>query len=55
MGSEPSLRSAEDAVAEFEFRGRGRGGREGGNDAGEFGAGDPGEGGLVLVFSLDLE
>lgn len=55
MGSEPSLRSAEDAVAEFEFWGRRRRGREGGNDAGEFGAGDPGEGRLVLVFSLDLE
>ena len=25
------------------------------NDAREFGAGDPGEGGLVLVFATDLE
>lgn len=55
MGSEPALRGAEDAVAEFEFRGRGRGGREGGDYAGELGAGNPGKGGLVLVFSLDLE
>ena len=25
------------------------------DNAGEFGAGDPGEGGLVLVFAADLE
>jgi hypothetical protein len=55
MSSEPSLRSAEDAVAELKlWRGRRRG-RERSDDAGEFGAGDPGERGLVLVFPLDLE
>lgn len=55
MSSEPSLRRAEDAVTELELgRGR-RGRRESGDDAGEFGAGDPGEGGLMLVFPLDLE
>lgn len=55
MGSEPTLRGAEDAVAEFELRRRGRGGGERGDDSGEFGAGDPREGRLVLVFPLDLE
>ena len=30
-------------------------GGAGGHDAGEFGAGDPGEGGLVLVAAADLE
>lgn len=55
MSSEPSLRGAEDAVAKLKlWRGRRRG-RERGDDAGEFGAGDPGERGLVLVFPLDLE
>lgn len=55
MGSEPPLRGAEDAITELEFRrGRGGGGKRG-DDAGEFGAGDPGEGRLVLVFPLDLE
>lgn len=49
-----ALGGAEDAVAEAEFGG-GEGGWEGGDDAGEFGTGDPGEGRLVLVFAPDLE
>lgn len=48
----PALRGAEDVVAGMESRGR-RGGRE--DDAGEFGAGYPGQGGLVLVLAADLE
>lgn len=55
MSSEPSLRGAEDAVAELELWPGRRRGRERGDDAGKFGAGDPGKGGLVLVFPLDLE
>lgn len=56
MGCVGALSGAEDAVADAEAsRGRGRGGWEGGDCAGEFGATDPGERGLVLVFALDLE
>lgn len=55
MGCVGALGGAEDAVADAEaWRGRG-GGWEGGDCAGEFGAADPGEGRLVLVFALDLE
>lgn len=52
-----ALGGAEDAVADAETwrRGGGGGGWEGGDCAGEFGAADPGERGLVLVFALDLE
>jgi len=46
------LGGAEDAVAGAETRGREGGGED---CAGEFGAGDPGEGWLVLVFAADLE
>lgn len=46
------MRCAEDAVADFEARIA----RWCGEDcAGEFGAADPRQGGLVLVFTLDLE
>ena len=58
MGCVGALGGAEDAVADAEaWRGRGgrEGGWEGGDCAGEFGTADPGEGGLVLVFALDLE
>lgn len=50
----PALRGAEDAVADFVFGGA-IGGGGGEDDACEFGAGDPGEGGLMLVFACDLE
>lgn len=50
------MAGAEDFVADGEFGGRGGGGRWGAEDeAGEFGAGDPGERRLVLVFAADLE
>ena len=44
-------------IADFELRGTatGKGGWGAEHDAGEFGTGDPGEGGLVLVFAADLE
>lgn len=52
-----ALGGAEDAVADAEAwrGGRGGGGWEGCDCAGEFGAADPGKRGLVLVFALDLE
>jgi hypothetical protein len=49
------LRGAEDFVADGILGAAGFGGRDGGDDAAEFGAGDPGEGWLVLVFAADLE
>lgn len=52
-----ALCSAEYAIADFVFSivCGGGGCRNGGDCTGEFGAADPGEGWLVLVFSLDLE
>lgn len=49
-----ALRGAEDAGAHAES-GLGVPGWCGEDCAGEFGAADPGERGLVLVFALDLE
>ena len=56
MGGISALRSAKDLVSGF-VAGIGVGGRggPGENDAGELGAGDPGERGLVLIFAADLE
>lgn len=54
-GGVAALAGAEDFVADGEF-GRGGGGGWGAeDDAGEFGAGDPGQRRLVLVFAPDLE
>jgi hypothetical protein len=51
-----ALRGAEDFVADGVVGASfGRGGGDGGDYATEFGAGDPGEGRLVLIFSADLE
>ena len=49
-----ALRCAEDAVAYFESWTR-RSCRSGDDGAGKLGAGDPGQGWLVLVFAADLE
>jgi len=50
----PALCSAEDPVTGLEgWRGVAGGGGQ--DDAGEFGAGYPGERGLVLVFTTDLK
>ena len=54
VGGVAALRGAENAVADGELGVR-EGGRDGEDGAGELGAGDPGEGGLVLVFAADLE
>lgn len=50
-----AVAGAEDPVADVEFWGLGLVGGDGEDHAGEFGAGDPGQGGLVLVFAPDLE
>lgn len=50
-----ALRGAEDLVADLVFLVLGAIAGRGGDDAGELGAGDPGEGRLVLVFAADLE
>ncbi len=54
---ESPLPRAEDAGSHGEAGGLaiGRLGRSSDHDAGKFGAGNPGEGGLVLVLSLHLE
>jgi hypothetical protein len=54
VGCIGALCSAEYAVAEFKAVGLG-GCRQGGDCAGELGAADPGERGLMLVFALDLK
>lgn len=54
FGCVAALGGAEDGVAGKEFWGGGRG-RAGEDYAGEFCSGCPGEGGLMLVFSADLE
>ena len=48
------MRSTKNAVSELEFWVL-EVGRDGGDDARELGAGDPGKGWLVLVFAADLE
>ena len=50
-----ALCGAEDSGADAIFGGSGRGGGNCEDDASELGAGDPGEGRLVLVFAADLE
>jgi hypothetical protein len=49
------LRGAEDFVADCILVAAGFGGWDRGDYAAELGAGDPGEGWLVLVFAADLE
>lgn len=54
MGCVGALRGAEDAVADFKAVVCGRG-WDCADGAGEFGAADPWQRRLVLVFALDLE
>ena len=49
-----ALRGTENSIPDFERR-RASVGRGGEDNAGEFGARDPGEGRLMLVLSADLE
>jgi hypothetical protein len=55
MRSVSALRSAKDFIADFEFGAASFGGWSGEDNTGEFAAGDPWQGRLVLVFSTDLE